>query len=493
MIEITNNSPSNSTSNKDRVSIWALTWVSNNSSNPVAAKAIKYDGEEIAENATATAAPGDVLTFTSEDALSMTIAVNGGEATPSTTPGSISWTAPETDGEYTLTITAKGDEGTDEQTATIKVTVETPVLAAEPIKFEDTEIAENATANAKPGDVLTFTSVNAKSMSITVGEDTQNATGNEITWTAPEIDGEYTLNISAQGDEGTEAQSAILKVTVATPVPTGDVTFDFVNETYGMTRLSGTTSEYNPDNIPVKNENVTIVLGGGEKATRLWKDGVRFYTGSHMTISVPAIYVITEITMSDGSNFALADGVTGTFANGIWRGEAQSVKINSTLTGDKQAVASIDVSYAPASPAIHIDGNILENDGIDLEGATKNIHFVVAEGVTVWHKFVEATSTTPSEVISREAAAEDNDGFTQYTGTADNGLELTKVGTLHYYTEYKGLKSAVKTLTVHNTPTSIREITAEGAAAGAIYDLQGRKVVAPAKGIFIVNGKKVRM
>ncbi|MBO5264117.1 MAG: dockerin type I repeat-containing protein, partial [Bacteroidaceae bacterium] len=40
--------------------------------------------------------------------------------------------------------------------------------------------------------------------------------------------------------------------------------------------------------------------------------------------------------------------------------------------------------------------------------------------------------------------------------------------------------------------TGIDEITADGAAAdGAIYDLQGRKVSNPTKGVYIINGKKV--
>lgn len=329
-------------------------------------------------------------------------------------------------------------------------------------------------------------------MSITVGEDTQNETGSSISWTAPETDGEYALTITAQGDEGTEAQTAAIKVTVTTPIPTGDVTFDFVNYTYGMERL---TNSYNSNPTTITSENVTIVFDGGNN--RLYTSDMRFYKNSHMTIFAPEGYILDTVVLTGNtSDFKLDSSTTTEEYNsktGTWTGESATVKLNCTKTSGNAALKTIFVSYAPASPAIHIDGNLLEDDGIDLEGATKKIHFAVAEGVTVWHKFVEATPATPAEVVRREAATDDNDGFTQYTGTAENGLELTKAGILHYYTEYKGIKSSEKTLTVNNTPTSIREITAEGAAAGAIYDLQGRKVVAPAKGIFIVNGKKVRM
>ena len=44
-------------------------------------------------------------------------------------------------------------------------------------------------------------------------------------------------------------------------------------------------------------------------------------------------------------------------------------------------------------------------------------------------------------------------------------------------------------LAVSNT-TGIEEVKTENGAVKAIYDLQGRKVVNPTSGIYIVNGKK---
>ena len=40
-------------------------------------------------------------------------------------------------------------------------------------------------------------------------------------------------------------------------------------------------------------------------------------------------------------------------------------------------------------------------------------------------------------------------------------------------------------------PTGIEEITDNRAESTDIYDLQGRKVKNPSKGIYIINGKKV--
>ena len=42
-----------------------------------------------------------------------------------------------------------------------------------------------------------------------------------------------------------------------------------------------------------------------------------------------------------------------------------------------------------------------------------------------------------------------------------------------------------------NDPTGVEEVKAENGKVKAIYDLQGRKVAEPVKGIYIIDGKKV--
>ena len=42
-----------------------------------------------------------------------------------------------------------------------------------------------------------------------------------------------------------------------------------------------------------------------------------------------------------------------------------------------------------------------------------------------------------------------------------------------------------------NGTTVIEEVKAESGKVKAIYDLQGRKVDTPSKGIYIINGKKI--
>ena len=57
--------------------------------------------------------------------------------------------------------------------------------------------------------------------------------------------------------------------------------------------------------------------------------------------------------------------------------------------------------------------------------------------------------------------------------------------------KYKFTESAPFHPIKSTNPTAIEEVKTESENARAIYDLQGRKVETPSKGIYIIDGKKV--
>lgn len=71
------------------------------------------------------------------------------------------------------------------------------------------------------------------------------------------------------------------------PMLAQSVTFDFVNNDYNMTRLSGSTSEYNADGQELASvDGVTITnIKNDGNGTRLWSDGLRFYKGGLIEIT----------------------------------------------------------------------------------------------------------------------------------------------------------------------------------------------------------------
>lgn len=62
-----------------------------------------------------------------------------------------------------------------------------------------------------------------------------------------------------------------------------------------------------------------------------------------------------------------------------------------------------------------------------------------------------------------------------------------------YETPMVAVNSDAKTITVDFTQSGIRELTADTKGAGRAFDLWGRRVASPRHGLYIVNGRKVRL
>ncbi|MCM1310707.1 MAG: hypothetical protein NC301_06755 [Bacteroides sp.] len=76
-------------------------------------------------------------------------------------------------------------------------------------------------------------------------------------------------------------------------------------------------------------------------------------------------------------------------------------------------------------------------------------------------------------------------------GTSVNEVEGLTINSKFTVTVEQGGEKKAVTFVVNLDPASIDAIVANSNAASAIYNLQGRKLAAPAKGINIINGKKV--
>lgn len=379
-----------------------------------------------------------------------------------------------------------------------------------------------------PETQLTFSCVNAGMMEVLVGDaqigDTNLA--DNIIWTAPADANTYKLTVKAMkgsGETFSETSAEFTIIVKAEEEPTADEKTLYWN-------FSGENTGSATENALVLSNKNTDAIGtwqatgqfSGDYYVAKWgttKDNPRVqfgkknsaFTGS-FTLSdsnIPADAIITSIIIggNGGSaasvvNFkASVNGVVAT-QHAQWSGvtggdnpSAQAISVN--LKGNNIVLSSFDgqngfvlyditVKYVvPATATVVLHGTSDEvGNTIELkEGESKRIHFNVAEGVEVWHKFV----ADGAKGIAAQAET-DEDGFEKYDG---NGVELTQAGTLSYYTKTaSGVKSDVQTLTVTGGTSSISEISAELNGAEVIYDLQGRRVNRAAKGIFIVNGKK---
>ena len=138
-----------------------------------------------------------------------------------------------------------------------------------------------------------------------------------------------------------------------------EVTFDFTGESaYGMTLLSGTTSEYNADPYTCKEGNVTLTLNG---KTRWWKatggNILRFYVGSNMNIAAPEGNVVTSVVF-DTKAATSFESTVGTYSNGTWTGSLNSVDISCNITKSNAGISKITVTYQKS------DAPVKKNPGL---------------------------------------------------------------------------------------------------------------------------------
>lgn len=137
------------------------------------------------------------------------------------------------------------------------------------------------------------------------------------------------------------------------------VEFNFVDNTYGMTRYTSASSNpsYNPNPTTFAEDGVTVTLDGGNN--RLWSDGVRMYKSSHMSIAVPEGETISELkcTTTGGSSFTVVELVGETDAlllkptanDFTWTDtdnkKLNVVRISYTASNSSKAIKTVSVTY----------------------------------------------------------------------------------------------------------------------------------------------------
>ena len=192
---------------------------------------------------------------------------------------------------------------------------------------------------------------------VTISCDTENVNitytvngGDSNVYTGPfdlEGYGAFTI-VATASKEGYHTATATADVIIndpSSPVTSGIAMFDFVNEDYGMTRRP---SGYNEDGLQIVNQSVTLTSNkNGGNGTRLWDDGLRFYSEAYIVVSGPENSKITDIEMTTtgDSAFAITEEVEGDNMQRSWTGEAKAVRISYTPTSSNKAIKTLKVTY----------------------------------------------------------------------------------------------------------------------------------------------------
>jgi hypothetical protein len=124
------------------------------------------------------------------------------------TGDTITWTAPTTEGSYTVTATVSDGEEAASESCNIQVVNIPPVITS--LTPDATDVAPEAsctitcTASDEDGDTLTYT------WSATDG--TITGTGNSVSWEAPAAEGTYTISVEVSDGAATTSGSCAITV-----------------------------------------------------------------------------------------------------------------------------------------------------------------------------------------------------------------------------------------------------------------------------------------
>ena len=209
-------------------------------------------------------------------------------------------------------------------------------------------------------------------------------------------------------------------------------------------------------------EGITTTNGISEaNPSFVWNfegDGNRFTVKNNYGIYIPQLLrgsLVTGGSSAEEFVFTLnSDGLTwsvkGTSNNYYWNGNA-----NNTFTGWDDGHPFIIYSYKP-HPYFNVSYKCVDENGNEMANGSRYV-----KGGDAY------TLLTPS--FEGYTFAESDAVYTELARVAKN-IELT--------------------LTYTKNGTGIIDVQGETANAKAVYDLQGREVKTPAKGIYIVGGKK---
>ena len=276
---------------------------------------------------------------------------------------------------------------------------------------------------------------------------------------------------------------------------------------------------------------------------RLWKSNdkytLRLYNNddptSAMKFSVPSGNAITKIVVTGSTNLSCS---VGTFENGTWTGIAQEVELAYAASSGSVNLSKIVVTYGDKVTVTLADAC---TDGNKYYGTYSNsIAFVVPADLTVSSVKVEGgklaitnynagdiVKANTGVLISADAAGDKTLQLSDEEGQEISGnmlkasnVEMTGDNLFYRLTMHNGTEigfwwgatdgaafnlSANKAYLAVPKNVEAREgwwfdsettgiKTVENAASsinGEVYNLAGQRVAQPAKGLYIVNGKKV--
>ena len=222
--------------------------------------------------------------------------------------------------------------------------------------------------------------------------------------------------------------------------------------------------------------------------------------GGYCMVYIP--YTLEDLTAGQYSLYTVTSSITDAEIGTFYASEAMTIP-----EGVKAYVATEHPTMDGDAGTItmtELEGIIPAHTGAVLRGATNSYKFIpsISYGTSIEDNMLVGYEAENTDANSRKAVTVAAD-YTTYVLAVENsiaGFYRKPVGTFNVYNNkaYLDLTDAaqgVRSLTIRfgadEETTAIEPSTLNAQPSTIIYDLQGRRVENPARGVYIVNGKKV--
>lgn len=428
----------------------------------------------------------------------------------------------ETEGVFTITGKAVGttkvsvmwdgegwNEGSDEFTVTVN-----PVLPAPELSFDKAEITEYIGSLELDLPVLTATeglaisysssneaaaTVNPETGAVTLvaaGTTTITATS-EATAEYKAGEASYILNVKTAPTGGYALLTNIDDLDGTQGLIVGDAngTYYGAGDINDKNKLAGVSVNVENDAIAEKGNCIEFTFTKTGDATYTLQNSESSYlakgSGStdlawstnqtSATVSIDGNTSQATISFTSGRRIRMQEDKNG-FRFGSYSNSANDAGGDNWLKYYSLQIYVAQPAAEVVAPNMVVDGEENAEPVIVFhEGMT--IHFNIPEGVRVYRRFV--ATEEPATPAPARVTGEDGNEYERHT----EAYTVPGYGTLSYFAESQGVRSAVKEVRVSDT-TGVEGITVGAEEGEAVYyDMTGRRVANPTTGLYIrVNG-----
>lgn len=467
---------------------------------------------------------GAVVTATYEDASTKDVSASATFSTPDMT----------STGKKTVTVSYT--EGEVTKTTTYDITVNArPALTSIALSGTYTTIFEQGSTFNHDGVVVTATYADNSTKDVTA----------DATFSTPDMTTLGTQPVTVSYTENEITKSTSYDITVNEYVQPTNISINNWNTLFG-TSNNGALSGANLKTYTGTQDKVEVIYAKGSGDYMYMKDGeIRLYSGTTLSFEAPSGYIVTKVVFTgtiSNDKKPTADVGTYDYSSKTWTGLASKVTFMGTATSANIATATITLAksatitlasactdgtnyfgtYSNESAfvvpedltvsAVSVSGGKLTvtnyatgdivkaGTGVMVSSATAGDHTVLLSSETGTEISGNMLKGSGAGITAEEMSAENTTFYrlTMHNGTqigfwwgAENGAAFSLAANKAYLAVPESASAPALGFEFGGDTTGISQHLTPNTQQQTYYDLSGRRVAQPTKGLYILNGKKV--